>query len=56
MTTRGTRQCRRFHASGNGAHEILRAALELGDDVMSVRHAIKDALDPNGILNPGKGF
>jgi glycolate oxidase len=31
-------------------------ALELGEDSMHVHRAIKDALDPAGILNPGRGF
>lgn len=30
--------------------------LELGPDVMDVHRSIKNALDPSGILNPGKGF
>jgi glycolate oxidase len=30
--------------------------LELGSDVMDVQRSIKSALDPTGILNPGKGF
>ena len=30
--------------------------LELGPDVMDVHRSIKNALDPTGILNPGKGF
>ncbi len=30
--------------------------LELGADVMDVHRSIKKALDPAGILNPGKGF
>ena len=30
--------------------------LELGADVMDVHRSIKGALDPTGILNPGKGF
>jgi glycolate oxidase len=29
-------------------------ALELGDDSMAVHRAIKNALDPAGLLNPGK--
>jgi len=31
-------------------------ALELGEDSMHVHRAIKNALDPAGILNPGRGF
>ena len=30
--------------------------LELGSDVMDVHRSIKNAMDPTGILNPGKGF
>jgi len=30
--------------------------LEVGTDVMDVHRSIKRALDPTGILNPGKGF
>lgn len=30
--------------------------LELGPDVMDLHQSIKAALDPTGILNPGKGF
>lgn len=29
---------------------------EVGDDVLAVHRSIKDALDPRGILNPGKAF
>jgi glycolate oxidase len=29
---------------------------ELGQDVMDLHALIKNALDPRGILNPGKGF
>jgi glycolate oxidase len=29
---------------------------QLGDDVIALAHRIKDALDPLGILNPGKGL
>jgi len=31
-------------------------ALEVGEDSMHVHRAIKNALDPAGILNPGRGF
>ena len=31
-------------------------ALELGEDSLAVHRAIKNALDPAGILNPGRGF
>ncbi len=31
-------------------------ALELGEDSLHVHRAIKNALDPTGILNPGRGF
>jgi glycolate oxidase len=32
------------------------AASQLGDDILDVTRRIKEALDPLGILNPGKGF
>jgi glycolate oxidase len=31
-------------------------ARELGPESLAVHHALKQALDPRGILNPGKGF
>ncbi|MGH3397334.1 MAG: FAD-linked oxidase C-terminal domain-containing protein [Streptosporangiaceae bacterium] len=30
--------------------------MELGQDVMDLHAMIKQALDPQGLLNPGKGF
>jgi glycolate oxidase len=42
----------------HGVGRLKRAALpeQLGPDVMALTHRIKDALDPQGILNPGAGF
>jgi len=41
---------------GVGALQRRWLGLELGSDVMDLHHDIKRALDPKGILNPGKGF
>ena len=41
---------------GVGALKRRWLELELGPDVMDVHRSIKNALDPTGILNPGKGF
>jgi glycolate oxidase len=41
---------------GVGAIKRRWLADELGAESMAVHHAIKDALDPAGILNPGKGI
>ncbi|HET8595745.1 MAG TPA: FAD-linked oxidase C-terminal domain-containing protein [Intrasporangium sp.] len=42
----------------HGIGRLKRAALpdQLGPDVMALTHRIKDALDPQGILNPGAAF
>ncbi|GAA1985824.1 FAD-linked oxidase C-terminal domain-containing protein [Terrabacter lapilli] len=42
----------------HGIGRLKRAALpeQLGPDVMALTHRIKNALDPQGILNPGAGF
>lgn len=41
---------------GVGALKQRWLSLELGNDVLDVHTSIKKALDPLGILNPGKGF
>jgi glycolate oxidase len=41
---------------GVGALKRRWLPLELGADVMDLHHRIKHALDPRGLLNPGKGF
>ncbi len=42
----------------HGIGRLKRAALpdQLGPEVMALTHRIKDALDPQGIFNPGAGF
>jgi glycolate oxidase len=42
----------------HGVGRLKRAALpeQLGPDVMALTHRIKNALDPQGILNPGAGI
>lgn len=42
------------HGVGTLKREHL--ASELGPDVLALHHAIKDAWDPMGLLNPGKGM
>ena len=41
---------------GVGALKQRWLGLELGEDSLAVQHSIKDALDPRGILNPGRGI
>ena len=39
---------------GIGAGKISSLEKEVGPGLIAVKHAIKKALDPKGILNPGK--
>ena len=41
---------------GVGALKQRWLGLELGPNALGVHHAIKAALDPRGILNPGRGI
>jgi glycolate oxidase len=41
---------------GVGRLKLGSLAEQLGPDVMALNHRIKNALDPQGILNPGAGF
>jgi len=41
---------------GVGLLKLDGARRELGPRVVAMHHSIKDALDPAGTLNPGKGF
>ena len=50
-----------LHGSISSEHGVGRAKRDalpdqLGPDVMALTRRIKDALDPQGILNPGAGF
>lgn len=53
--------CRALGGTVTGEHgvgllKLPGARAELGDRVLTMHRAIKDALDPAGTLNPGKGF
>jgi glycolate oxidase len=41
---------------GVGLLKLPGAAAELGPRVLAMHRAVKDALDPQGVLNPGKAF
>ena len=41
---------------GIGSVKIQDLVKEVGDDGVNVMRSVKRALDPNGILNPGKIF
>ncbi|KAI8824484.1 uncharacterized protein EV422DRAFT_520262 [Fimicolochytrium jonesii] len=46
--------CTGEHGIGKGKREAL--VMELGEDAVEVMRSIKRALDPHGIMNPGKVF
>ncbi|EME28637.1 D-lactate dehydrogenase (cytochrome) [Galdieria sulphuraria] len=46
--------CTGEHGIGEGKREYL--VTELGEDAIGLMRTIKEAFDPNGILNPGKVF
>lgn len=53
--------CRALGGTVTGEHgvgllKLPGARAELGDRVLGLHRAIKDALDPAGVLNPGKAF
>jgi glycolate oxidase len=39
---------------GVGTLKVRHLTEQLGDDVMELTRRVKDAFDPQGILNPGK--
>ncbi|MEJ3406057.1 FAD-linked oxidase C-terminal domain-containing protein [Rathayibacter sp. YIM 133350] len=54
-------QCRALGGTVTGEHgvgllKLPGAAAELGENVIAMHRAIKQALDPAGVLNPGKAF
>ncbi|SFR90423.1 glycolate oxidase [Agromyces sp. CF514] len=54
-------ECRELGGTVTGEHgvgllKLPGARAELGDRVLAMHAAIKQALDPKGTLNPGKGF